>query len=308
MSNSGSPPAKPGVYPREITRGGFWDFAIDFKNVSGTVSLTMEMKTERIGRFMITAHTDIRGRVTKTVFLNHVPVAHFHAEDAAERKLAAIELVERDLCTNKVAGKICGFHRNTVFKLLRTKRLLGLEAVFKDDRGLKEPCKHVNEVRGHIKQIIRRYPDWTDQAVAEQAAKDLDMDISRSAVARIRNEGKGAQRAALPTKSELMEMSRMAEAIDEECFHGRQLRMNFEQDPELKRKSAECSREPSPKVRRETVNTGRECPQIIGIKCPQNNAFGVIRELNDSERSLRLTRRFRWQRRARSARHRSTRE
>ncbi|QCQ21547.1 hypothetical protein FDQ92_04760 [Desulfoglaeba alkanexedens ALDC] len=52
------------------------------------------------------------------------------------------------------------------------------------------------------------------------------------------------------------------------------------------------------------VNTGRECPQIIGIKCPQNNAFGVIRELNDSERSLRLTRRFRWQRQPRSARHR----
>jgi len=127
----------------------------------------MEMKTERIGRFMIMAHRDVRGRVIKTVFLKHVPVAHFHAEDAVERKLAAIELVERGLCTNKVAGKICGFHRNTVFRLLRTKRLLGLEAVLKDDRGLKEPYKYVNEVRSHIKQILRKYLDWTDQAVAE---------------------------------------------------------------------------------------------------------------------------------------------
>jgi len=212
----------------------------------------MEMRTQRIGRFMIMAHNDTRGRVIKTVFLNHVPVAHFHADEAGERKLAAIELVERGLCTNKVAGKICGLHRNTVFKLLRTKRLLGLEAVLKDDRGLKEPYKYVNEVRSHIKQILRKYPDWTDQAVAEQAAKDLDMGISRSAVARIRNEGKVRQEPALPTKSELIRMSRIAEAIDEERFDARQLRMNFEQDPELKRKSAEFSRDPSPKARRET--------------------------------------------------------
>jgi len=47
-------------------------------------------------------------------------------------------------------------------------------------------------------------------------------------------------------------MSRMAEAIDEERFDARQLRMNFEQDPELKRKSAEFSQDPSPKGRRET--------------------------------------------------------
>jgi hypothetical protein len=129
---------------------------------------------------------------------------------------------------------------------------LGLEAALKDDRGLKEPYKYVNEVRSHIKTILRKYPDWTDQAVADQGAKDLGMNISRSSVARIRNEGKGPQGSALPTKSELMEMSRMAEAIDEERFHGRQLRMNFEQDPELKRKSAECSQEPSPKAQRET--------------------------------------------------------
>ena len=38
----------------------------------------------------------------------------------------------------RIAGKICGFHRNTVFKLLRTKRLLGIEDVFEEYRGLKE--------------------------------------------------------------------------------------------------------------------------------------------------------------------------
>jgi transposase len=212
----------------------------------------MEMRTERIGHFMIMAHRDIRGRVIKTVFLNYVSVAQFHVEDAGERKLAAIELVDRGLCTNRVAGKICGFHRNTVFKLLRTKRLLGVEAVLKDDRGLKEPYKYVNEVRSHIKQILRKYPEWTDQAVAEQGTRDLGMSISRSAVARIRNERKRREGSTAPPKSELIEMSRMALVIDEERFHGRQLGMNFERDPELKRKSAEFSQEPSLQARRET--------------------------------------------------------
>jgi transposase len=212
----------------------------------------MEMKTERIGRFMIMSHRDHRGRAIKTVFLNHVPVVHFHTEDSGERKLAAIDLVERGLCNRKIAGRICGFHRNTVFKLLRTKRLLGLEAVLKDDRGLKAPYKYVNEVRSHIKKLLRKHPDWKDQTVAEQAAKDLAMSVSRSAVARIRDEGKERQRPALPTRGELIEMYRMAEAIDEERFHGRQLRMNFEQDPELKRRSAEFSQQPSPQGRRET--------------------------------------------------------
>ena len=95
------------------------------------------MKTEKIGRFIIIQQTDYRGRVVKTIFLNYIPVAHFSINEANERKIAAIGLVERGLCNQKTAGKICGFHRNTIFKLLRTKRLLGLEAVFRDDRGLK---------------------------------------------------------------------------------------------------------------------------------------------------------------------------
>ncbi|MFQ6091603.1 MAG: helix-turn-helix domain-containing protein, partial [bacterium] len=101
--------------------------------------------------------------------------------DPKERRLAAVELAERGLCNQRIAGRICGFHRNTVHRLLRTKRLLGLEAVLKDDRGLKEPYKYINEVRCHVKKLLRKYPEWTDQAIAQQAAQDLDMEISRSA-------------------------------------------------------------------------------------------------------------------------------
>jgi hypothetical protein len=79
-----------------------------------------------------------------------------------ERKLAAIELVERCRCSQTIAGEICGFHRNTVFKLLRIKRILGIEAVFEDDRGAKSPSKYIGRVRSHIKKLLRKHPDWTD--------------------------------------------------------------------------------------------------------------------------------------------------
>lgn len=213
----------------------------------------MEMKTEKIGRFLIVQHQDKRAHLVKTVFLNYIPVVHFNVNEHIERRLATIELVERELCNQKTAGKICSFHRNTVFKLLRTKRLLGLEAVLEDHRGLKQPLKYVNEIRSHIKKLLRKYPDWTDQAIADQAAKDLRMDISRSAVARIRTEKQDYPwTKKQPTIKELMEMTKVAEAIDQECFDARQLRLNFEKDPELKQKSEEFSQESAPKAERET--------------------------------------------------------
>ena len=213
----------------------------------------MKIKTERIGQFLIVQQRGKRGHFVKTVFLNYIPVVHFKIDNSMEIKLAAIELVERGLCNRKTTGKICGLHRNTVFKLLRTKNLLGLEAVLKDHRGLKEPLKYITEIRSHIKKLQRKYPDWTDQTIADQAARDLGMEISRSAVARIRTENQGPlwtqKRAGL---KEIMEMSKVAETIDQECFDARQLRLNFEQDPQLRQKSEEFSRQPTPKAERET--------------------------------------------------------
>lgn len=116
----------------------------------------MEMKTEKIGRFLIIPRRDKKGYCVETVFFNYIPVVHFNVADHIERRLAAIELVERGLCNHKTAGKISGFHRNTVFKLLRAKRLLGLEAILDDHRGLKKPLKYVNEIRSHIKKLLRK--------------------------------------------------------------------------------------------------------------------------------------------------------
>ena len=213
----------------------------------------MEMRSEKISKFFIYYERDIRGRLIKTVFLNYVSIARFYFDNVNERKLAAIELVERKLCNQNIAGKICGFHRNTVYNLLRTKKLLGLETVLKDNRGLKEPYKYIGRIRSQVKKLLRTYPDWTDQSIADQAAKDLDIEISRSAVARIRTEKQDKKREKnIPDKKELMHMSKVAEAIDEENFDARQLRLNFEKDPELKTKSEEIEKDPPPKAVKET--------------------------------------------------------
>ena len=186
----------------------------------------------------------------KTVFIDNIPVVHFNINNANERKLAVIELVEQGLCNQKIAGKLCGFHRNTVFKILRTKRFLGIEAVLIDDRGHKEPYKYINEVRSYIKKLLRKYPDRKDQDIADQAAKELDMEISRSAVARIRTEGH-AKPAKIPCKQKLLDTAKLAETIVKERSDKRQLWLNFDTEPELKQKAEECAKKPLPHAKGE---------------------------------------------------------
>lgn len=215
----------------------------------------MEMqKTERIDHFLIINNYDERKQlVIKNVFLDYVPVARFYADDINERKLAAISLVERGLCNKTTAGKVCNFHRNTVSKLLQIKNLLGIEAVLKDERGLKGPYKYNDEICSYIVHMIEQHPDWTDQAIADQASKSLDKEISRSAVARIRTkEQKDKSEYMLPNKNELIEIAKTAEIIDQVRYDERQLRLNFENDPVLKDKSELFSKEPEPEARRET--------------------------------------------------------
>ena len=217
------------------------------------IIISMVIRTEKIDSFLIVNERDKRKRIIKTVFLNYVPVVRFCIDETNERKLAAIDLVERRLCNQTTAGEICNFHRNTVSKLLHTKQLLGIEAVLKDERGLKRPLKYVEKVCSHIKELLKKHPDWTDQAIADQSSKELNTEISRSAVARIRTGGQDATiNRKLPGKKELIDMAKVAESIDLERLDARQLELNFDQDPELKQKSEEFSQQPAPKVQRQT--------------------------------------------------------
>ena len=77
----------------------------------------------RIEGFRIYTETNSFGYKRVTVYVDYVPVVQFDPENLDEQKLAAIELVERHNCSQTVAGKICGLHRNTVFKALRIKRI-----------------------------------------------------------------------------------------------------------------------------------------------------------------------------------------
>jgi transposase/predicted transcriptional regulator with HTH domain len=206
------------------------------------------MKSERIGRLRIISERDRYDRIIKHVFMDYIEVARFYQDEINERRLAAVELVERGICNQKIAGRICGFHRNTVFKLLRAKRLLGVEAIFEDNRGPKGPYKYVNEIRSHVKKLLRKFPDWKDQDIADQAAKDLTIEVSRSAVARIRTEKQDKKTLQdFPSREELKKLAAAADKIDRKKFDDRQLEFNFTWDKEIKEKSEECSKDEPPK-------------------------------------------------------------
>ena len=226
----------------------------------------MESKWLKISGFLVGPEYNERGHLIKNVFLNAVPVARFNADDNAERRLIAIDLVERGLCNIKTAGEICGFHRNTVTQLIKTKRLLGVEAVVQEGRGRKSPIKYIDEIQAHIRSLLEIQPDMCDREIAEQTSKDLDMDISRSAVARIRISNNPPE-PKFPTQKELMEIAKVVESIEKEFSAEKQLKFNFERDPELKEKKEELSQNqaPQPKTKTEgrlieTLNQGVQSP------------------------------------------------
>ncbi len=207
----------------------------------------MKTKFKKIGKFRIYTGHDNRQKLVTIVYLDYIPVTSFNIHDINERKLAAIELVERCNCGNIIAGKICGFHRNSVFKYLRIKRLLGLEALFEDDRGPKSPFKYVGKVRSHIKKLLRKYPGWSAQKIADQAQKDLKISISRSSVANIKNEKEDTLREKnKPSKAELVKIAQAVEETERQKFEGQQMLFDFKWDRDLKEKSKELAKKAPP--------------------------------------------------------------
>lgn len=206
----------------------------------------MVIKTERIGKFSVWTDRDSRGKITKTVYFEYRPVVSFDPNKMNERRLAAVQLVELGYCKNITAGKICGFHRNTVGNLLRTKRLLGIEALFQDNRGPKAPWKYIGSIRKTIKKLIKEHPNWTDQQISDEAAKRVEISISRSAVARIRvaNDDQQIER---PAKHALEQLAKIADNIDLKQHDERQLKFNFGDDPQFKNKVEEFANETPPK-------------------------------------------------------------
>ncbi len=199
-------------------------------------------RIKRVGNLRIYTVTDNRGRIFRKVFVNYTPVAYFDIAKINERKMAVVDLIEQDHCNQKEAGIICDFHRNTVFKILRVKRLFGIEAVFEDNRGPHGPFKYIGTVRSHIKKLFRKHPDWIDQDIADMASKDLSIEISRSAVARIRSEkeDKNSLNRKM-TKSELLMNAHCADSLDKRNVEKDQLELDFIWNQEIKEASEICS-------------------------------------------------------------------
>jgi len=211
-------------------------------------------RSERIGGLFTMVEPDRRGCVYRTVFVNFGPVVRFPLDDLAERKLAAIQLLELGHCTQKDAAAICGLHRNTVSKILELKEALGVEAVVKDHRGLKGPYKYTEDLLEKIGELLSEHPDWSDQAIADEASarRALAGKVSRSAVQRIRSARTPSAPKEPLTLEEMVELAKKADAVDRERWQSRQLELNFELDPQLRDSVAEFSQEPTPDCERST--------------------------------------------------------
>jgi transposase len=227
----------------------------------------MIIKTEKISGLSVWTNQDPNGKTTITVYFEYRPVVSFDPGKINERRLAVVQLVELGYCKNRIAGKICGFHRNTVGKLLRTKRLLGIEAIFEDNRGPKAPWKYIDSILKTIKELIRKHPEWTDKQIADSAAKQLETTISRSAVARIRAANQDRE-IEQPTKHDLEELAKLADSIDLKQHDERQLSFNFEADSKFKKQVDEFAHEDAPKPQADTDKVF-----IDRLQQGQRNAF-----------------------------------
>ena len=210
---------------------------------------------------------DGRGNLTKTVYFEYRPIASFNPDRINDCKAATVQLIELGYCDQKSAGIICDFHRNTVAKILQTKRLLGIEAIFHDDRGPKGSWKYIDNVYDTIKNLLNLHSDWTDQQIADTATKELDISISRSAVLRIRTENDKPVFMG-PSRLELEELAKFADSIDVKQHDERQLAFNFEDDPAFKAKVDEFAKEDVLKVNSNTEKNFSE-----ELKAGQRNVF-----------------------------------
>ena len=198
----------------------------------------MERYTEKINKHLfIIKQKDRNNQLIVSVFYDYIPVARFNHDKSDERKLAAVELVERQISNITIAAKICGFHRNTISQFLVTKQTLGIKVLLEDNRGLKKPLKYKDDVRETIERLLCQHPDWSDQKIATQASELLDMDVHRNGVARIRVANLSPNDdEVFCSKDRLIELSKIAETIDQQKNDDRQLELNFEADEQFKQK------------------------------------------------------------------------
>lgn len=198
----------------------------------------MERTTEKINKhILLIKQTDKKDQLIITVCYDYIPVAKFNNNILSERKLATVELVEQKICNKQTAAQICGFHRNIVRKFIKIKKNIGIKALIQDNRGLKKPLKYIDDIRQTIERLLSEHEDYSDQQIAQLASEELQMDVSRSGVFRIRTATSSVDKIEdefIFSKDRLIELSMIAETMDQEKHN--QIELNFKTDVNLKQK------------------------------------------------------------------------
>ena len=224
--------------------------------------------SRRLGNLLITSEDEIRISHRKGVlcriFNCYIPVASYYKNDLPSQKIAAIQLVESGLANIKQAAEAVGLHRNTISTALRISQQLGVYYAIKDDRGCNKKAIHYTpRIKSRISQLLDTHPEYSDSEIAQEAMKELEIKVSRQAVARIRVEHlKPFTNSSIPTKQELMDMEATARQIDRKVRKSRQLTFNFENHQKLKTKVQKLKKE--------------KLPECINIK--ENKTLSVLQK------------------------------
>jgi len=160
------------------------------------------------------------------VFYGYLPLVRFNASDWIETRLAAVRLADEFEIPYKYVAKICGMHRDTVSKLLKTKQLLGMRHILDNNRGPKAPWKLVDEIVSQIDQLVKDQPDIKNNQIVA-ALKESGFDIGETSVRRIRNRNQAVslnKELASPPSS-LAQMARIAKRIEKYDLPQQQMQM-----------------------------------------------------------------------------------
>jgi len=226
-------------------------------------------------------HFQINGKISVReqagiveVNYGYVPLARFKRDDWAETYHAAVVLADTYQIPYTVVARICRLDRNTVSKLVKTKRLLGLQYIFENDKGPKAPWKLVDEIVALIDQAIQDDPNITNAKIVARL-KEAGHSISESSVRKVRQRHSSSLKessAPVRRKATLAEKSQIAERLAQRDWSLYQLRLFQAELPETLKEldpfdydKAYCQLTPAQKHYLQGLRIGRHCHYAGGL-------------------------------------------
>lgn len=145
------------------------------------------------------------------VYYGYLPLVQFNPDDWLATRLAAVRLADEFQIPYKFVARICGLHRDSVAKFVKTKRFLGFAALCQNDRGPKAPWKMVDEVIEKIQTLVAENPQIQNQPLVAQL-KAAGFDVSETSVRRIRKSYRPRSKLKAPRQGPPQTLEQMARA------------------------------------------------------------------------------------------------